>query len=84
MMIDKDFDFGFSFDENLSAKVNTKDVELQLVRAALADICNLIGPLLTNLKREPDKPTIYWPNRVERIEAFEDQIEKIVKEVMAR
>ena len=83
-MTDKDFDFGFSFDDDHSTTLNTKDEKIQQLRTALANVCALIGPLLTNLKREPDKPTIYWPNRVERIEAFEYQIENTVRGALSK
>lgn len=34
---------------------------------------------LNNLKSDPDKPTIKWPNRVTDIENFQKQIDKIIK-----
>jgi len=68
-------DFGFTFEDDVSIA----PIENEMLRTALGDLYNLIQPLLTNLKREPDKPTIYWPNRVEKIEAVEQQIENIIK-----
>jgi len=40
---------------------------------------NAILPLLSNLKANPEKDYIYWPNRTEKVEAFEDLIAGIIK-----
>jgi hypothetical protein len=40
---------------------------------------NAITPLLNNLKANPEKEYIKWPNRVDKVEAFEGQILKIYK-----
>lgn len=74
-MKQQDNDFGFTFEDDFS----TVPIENEMLRTALSELHKLIQPLLTNLKREPDKPTIYWPNRVEKIEAVEQQIENIIK-----
>jgi len=34
-------------------------------------------PLLKNLKENPDKDYIFWPNRVAKVEAFEKHIKDI-------
>ena len=39
------------------------------------EIESLIIPLLYNLKKNPDKEYIYWPNREEKIQ---EQIDKII------
>ena len=39
-----------------------------------------IQPLLNNLKKNPEKEYILWPNRLEKIEQFEDHIQKIYKD----
>jgi hypothetical protein len=46
----------------------------------LNGLYNAILPLLSNLKANPEKDYIYWPNRVEKVEAFEDHISKFVKD----
>lgn len=43
-------------------------------KAKLKEVENLIMPLLANLKKNPDKAYIHWPNRVPVIDK---QIEKI-------
>jgi hypothetical protein len=45
-------------------------------KAKLIELEGLIMPLLINLKKNPDKPIINWPNRVAVIDK---QIEKITK-----
>ena len=45
------------------------DLELNL-KATVA----LILPLLNNLMASPEKPTIYWPNRVEKVAEFKEKI----------
>ena len=37
-----------------------------------------ILPLLHNLKKNPEKDYIFWPNRTAKIDAFEDKIAKIM------
>ena len=43
-------------------------------KAKLKEVENMILPLLYNLKKNPDKAYIHWPNRVSVIDK---QIEKI-------
>ena len=38
---------------------------------------NAIQPLLTNLKKNPEKEYILWPNRIEKVDQFEDMLRKI-------
>lgn len=51
-------DFGFSFEDS-------KEQEDKV-----SGLFNMILPLLNNLKSNPEKDTIFWPNRVEKIDAF--------------
>ena len=45
----------------------------------LDDLYNAIQPLLTNLKANPEKEYILWPNRLDKIEEFEEYIQNIYK-----
>lgn len=82
-----DFDFGFTaVDENeldaVQASVKTASssaTDLALAEAKLGKLYNAILPLLSNLKKNPEKEYILWPNRVEKIEQFEDLITGIIK-----
>jgi len=89
--IDKieDFDFGFCFTDDSR---ETKQQVEQLETARLSDqeqIDNLtnrlhslhqaIIPLLDNLCRDPDKPSIHWPDRVAKIDAYKRKLQAIVE-----
>jgi len=77
------FDFGFTaVDESELDAVqqleNASDaVDDYLTR--LDELYNAIQPLLTNLKMNPEKEYILWPNRLEKIEEFETHIQNIYK-----
>ncbi len=82
-----DFDFGFTaVDENeleavqsVKSEVSTASANVQELEDKLNRLYNSILPLLTNLKKNPEKEYILWPNRVEKIEQFEDLITEIIK-----
>lgn len=84
-MSDDIFDFGFTIvDENELEVVQqaTQQVETvssigQSTQDRLDKLYNAIQPLLNNLKQNPQKEYILWPNRLEKIEQFEDHIQKI-------
>lgn len=81
------FDFGFTaVDENeleavqqAAAQASTSSETATELEDKLNKLYNAILPLLTNLKKNPEKDYIYWPNRVEKVEAFEDLISNIIK-----
>ena len=88
MSIDIDaFDFGFTaVDENeleavqkLSSEASTVAASAEQNEEKLNKLYNAILPLLSNLKANPEKDYIYWPNRTEKVEAFEDLIAEIIK-----
>lgn len=63
----------FTFDDEVPLDKYEEDkAKLELV---LAKISNL----LKNLKANPDKPIIKWPNRIADIEKFEKELEQIMK-----
>lgn len=82
-----DFDFGFTAvdEDELEAVQSVKSVasdasaEAKDLEDKLNKLYNAILPLLSNLKKNPDKEYILWPNRVDKIEQFEDLISKIIK-----
>ena len=81
------FDFGFTaVDENeleavqkLSAESTTASATSAEMEDRLNKLYNSILPLLSNLKMNPEKEYIYWPNRVEKVEQFEELIAGIIK-----
>ncbi len=87
-MIDIDkFDFGFTaVDESELEAVQKTTTKLQTTSSKAEDLeeklnklYNAILPLLSNLKMNPEKEYILWPNRVEKVEQFEDMISEIIK-----
>tara|TARA_B110000858_G_C17629646_1_gene392910 strand:+ start:379 stop:672 length:294 start_codon:yes stop_codon:yes gene_type:complete len=84
-------DFGFCFideDELEGPKAQIEEVkqtssaEITSVKNtafdALQTLQSLVLPLLLNLKKNPEKDIIKWPNRTPVIQSQIDKIEKIV------
>ena len=84
-MSDDFFDFGFTaVDEDeleavqkVTKKAEASQSEATSVQDRLDKLYNAITPLLTNLKKNPEKEYILWPNRLKKVEEFEDYIQKI-------
>jgi hypothetical protein len=57
--------------QNTTAVISTQE--------KLEKLFNAIQPLLNNLKQNPEKEYILWPNRLDKIEQFEDYIQGIYK-----
>ena len=74
-------DFGFSaVDESELETVRVAAEEKETLTQQLKTVDNranslydAILPLLHNLKKNPEKDYIFWPNRTARIDAFEDK-----------
>jgi len=85
IMSDDFFDFGFTaVDETeLKAVQQTQALAQDAEQAALGNqekldkLYNAIQPLLSNLKKNPEKEYILWPNRIEKVDQFEDYLRKI-------
>ena len=86
-MSDDFFDFGFTAvdeDELEAVQTATKKAETvsgtaQVTQTKLDKLYNAITPLLNNLKKNPQKDYILWPDRLAKVEAFEDHLQKIYK-----
>ena len=84
-MTDDIFDFGFTaVDEQELESVQKATTQLDRVsntasstQEKLDKLYNAITPLLNNLKKNPEKEYILWPNRLKKVEEFEDYIQKI-------
>jgi hypothetical protein len=82
------FDFGFTaVDETeleavqqAQSVANEQSSTVSELEEKVDKLYNAILPLLSNLKLNPEKDYIYWPNRVEKVEQFEEMISKIVKD----
>lgn len=83
--MDDIFDFGFTaVDESELQAVQEASQTLTQVsttaeetQAKLDRLYNAITPLLTNLKKNPEKEYILWPDRVNKVEQFESHLLKI-------
>ena len=81
------FDFGFTAVDEKELEVVQKTAASAEEAAASATVnedklnklYNAILPLLSNLKKNHEKDYIYWPNRVQKVEQFEDIIRKIIE-----
>ena len=84
-MSDDIFDFGFTavtLDEleviqETTAQLESTTAEASEVKARLDSIYKAIQPLLNKLKKDPERDYIYWPERLTKIEAFSDHIDKL-------
>jgi hypothetical protein len=63
-----DFDFGFTHEPDTRENDKSKAQEMY----------DMIMPLLTNLKMNPDKPNIHWPDRVKKIDIFAEKLYSVL------
>jgi hypothetical protein len=81
-MTDDIFDFGFTaMDEDeltvvqqTTEQLTQVSTEAKSTQDRLDTLYNAIMPLLTNLKKNPEKEYIYWPDRTGKIEQFEQKL----------
>ena len=84
-MANQIFDFGFTaVDEDELEAVQTvtikqKDTEktAKELQSKIDALYNAITPLLNNLKKNPEKEYILWPDRLNKVEQFEDYLTSI-------
>ena len=85
--MNEDFDFGFTaVDEDELEVVQQQAARTQIVALSanrleekIDKLYNAILPLLSNLKKNPEKGYICWPNRTAKIEEFEAQLQRILE-----
>ena len=80
-MSDDIFDFGFTAvtEDELDAVTDLQkraDTALNY-QTRLENLYNAVIPLLNNLKKNPEKEYILWPNRLKKVEQFEDMLQDI-------
>ena len=74
------FDFGFTaVNEEELEVVQKVSVAASSTEERLHNLYNAIMPLLNNLKQNPEKDYILWPNRLEKVEQFESHLQSIYK-----
>lgn len=72
------FDFGFTaIGEDELEPIQTYAAKEADVTQRLHEMYASILPLLENLKSNPDKDYIYWPNRTSKIDSFLEKLNKI-------
>ena len=76
-----DFDFGFTAvdEEELESYQKVSSVASS-TQDKVDKLYNAIIPLLNNLKANPEKDYILWPNRLKKVEEFEDFLTNIYQE----
>jgi hypothetical protein len=81
------FDFGFTaVDERelgayqeAAQKAESASGEAVALQNKVDKLYNAILPLLSNLKKNPEKDYILWPQRLDKVEAFETYLQTIYK-----
>ena len=88
------FDFGFTAvdEKELNAyqeaerlkteaesKLSAADSSTAKLQGKVDKLYNAILPLLSNLKKNPEKDYILWPQRLDKVEAFETYLQTIYK-----
>ena len=72
------FDFGFTaVDEEELESYQKVSSDASTAQDKLDKLYNAITPLLNNLKKNPEKDYILWPNRLKKVEEFEEHLTKI-------
>jgi len=83
----EDFDFGFSFadeevhevKEKLETLMQSDKDKIEDLENRLDSIYKSIVPFLDNLCKNPEKSTINWPNRAERIQTYKEKLKSIAQ-----
>ena len=76
--IDVSFDFGFEFSDDLTDAVAEKEQQAAIAQNKALTMYKAILPLLNNLKKNPDKPNIVWPDREKKIDQFIEKLDNIL------
>jgi len=84
-MSDEFFDFGFTaVDEDelqavqkTAALANDAEQLATTNQEKLDKLYNAVTPLLNNLKKNPEKEYILWPDRLKKVEEFETYLQRI-------
>ena len=79
------FDFGFTVvDETelnsyqeAQSEIEKSTAEADAAQEKIDALYAAVQPLLNNLKSSPEKDNILWPDRLKKVEAFEDHLKKI-------
>ena len=86
-MSEFNFDFGFTAvtEDELEVVRETKaaaesaSTDVQKLHDKIDMLYNMFQPLLNNLRLNPEKDYIYWPNRMDKIELFSDKLDEVYR-----
>lgn len=73
-----DFDFGMDFADDLQEIVADQSIKANAAEAKTQMMFDMIMPLLNNLKKNPDKPNIVWPDREKKIDEFIKKLQNVL------
>ncbi len=73
-----DFDFGMDFADDLQEVVADQSSKANAAEAKAQMMFDMIMPLLNNLKKNPDKPNIVWPDREKKIDEFIKKLQNVL------
>ena len=81
-MAKKDFivdldDMGFSFADDMTEETKNAKQNADDIQARLDKLYNTMTAFLSNMSKNPEKETLVWPNRVEKINEFQIMLKKI-------
>jgi glucose-6-phosphate isomerase len=85
-IISEDFDFGFSFTNDIEDNIakleeqhKSKDEIIESLQGKINTLYDMITVFLDNLTKNPEKATIHWPNRAEKITEYKKKLKMIVE-----
>lgn len=73
------FDFGMDFADDLQEVVADQSIKANAAEAKAQKLYDMIIPLLNNLKKNPDKSNIVWPDRQKKIDEFIKKLDDVLK-----
>jgi hypothetical protein len=79
MDVDNEFDFGIDFAEDPNEVISQHLVTAINAQVKAETMYKMILPLLNNLKKNPDKPNIVWPDREKKIDEFIRKLDNVLK-----
>ena len=73
-----EFDFGMDFADDLQEVIADQSIKANAAEAKAQKMYDMIMPLLNNLKKNPDKPNIVWPDRQKKIDEFIKKLDDVL------
>lgn len=78
-------DFGFTLEDSVEEQAVLQIGEINIkAQMALDELYERFLPLLNNLQKSPEKSVINWPDRVEKITKFKEELAATKKRLRAK